>query len=139
MLSGRQRHPSSSANKIPAQQYSTQHNTSKRLLSLSLSLEQRETHPPPGKPLREPNRTEAQQVGGEPTVVGDGDGGGREEEDEEGSEGPEAAVHGRSRVGVVPVAAVALAREARRGGAVLMGSGFLVGFSSWEEEPCPVV
>lgn len=134
MLSGRQRHPSSSANKIPAQQYCTQHNTSKRLLSLSLSSSARPTRRPANLCG---NRTEAQQVGGEPTVVGDGDGGGREEEDEEGSEGPEEAGHGRSRVGVV--AAVALAREARRGGAVLMGSGFLVGFSSWEEEPCPVL
>jgi hypothetical protein len=52
------------------------------------ALEQRETHRPQNLCG---NRTEAQQVGGKLTVVGDG--GGREEE--EGGEGPEEAGHGR--------------------------------------------
>lgn len=64
MLSGRQRHPSSSANKIPAQQYSTQHSTSKRLLSLSLSRAARD--PPAARQTSagtEPNRSTASRRG----------------------------------------------------------------------------
>lgn len=68
MLRGRQRHPSSSANKIPAQQYSTQQNTSKRLLSLSLSRAARD--PPAARQTSagtEPNRSTASLAGNQPS------------------------------------------------------------------------